>query len=125
MTTITREQARLISKSPVYLCYDSDEAGIKACERAAEIFKDGEWGVHIAIQHSYQPYHENHLGQYYLSLYQPWMMGANMIYEEDCLFNMFKEERQAWDDALTKGKRDMTRYFFKFVNFIKIIYIQN
>ena len=82
---------------------------------AAEVFKDGEWGVHIAIQHPCQPYYENHLGQYYLSLYQPWMMGANMIYEEDCLFNMFKEERQAWDDALTKGKRDMTRDFFKFV----------
>ncbi|MBE6358646.1 MAG: hypothetical protein E7057_05295 [Lentisphaerae bacterium] len=82
---------------------------------AAEVFRDGEWGVHIAIQHPYQPYHENHLGQYYLSIFQPWMMGANMIYEEDCLFNLFKEERQAWDDALTKGKRDMTREFFKFV----------
>jgi hypothetical protein len=46
---------------------------------------------------------------------QPWMMGASMIYEEDCLFNLFKEERQAWGDALTKGKRDMTRSFFKFV----------
>ena len=82
---------------------------------AAEVFKDGEWGVHIAIQHPCQPYSESHLGQYYLSLFQPWMMGANMIYEEDCLFNMFKEERQAWDDLLTKGKRDMTRQFFKFV----------
>ncbi|MBE6365686.1 MAG: hypothetical protein E7053_08075 [Lentisphaerae bacterium] len=82
---------------------------------AAEIFRDGEWGVHIAIQHPFQPYFENHLGQYFLSLFQPWMMGANMIYEEDCLFNLFKEERQAWDDALTKGKRDMTREFFKFV----------
>ncbi len=82
---------------------------------AAEVFRNGEWGVHIAIQHPFQPYFENHLGQYYLSLYQPWMMGASMIYEEDCLFNLFKEERQAWDDALTKGKRDMTRNFFKFV----------
>ncbi|MBO5668261.1 MAG: hypothetical protein J6S43_03965 [Lentisphaeria bacterium] len=81
---------------------------------AAEVFRDGEWGVHIAIQHPYQPYFETHLGQYYLSLFQPWMMGANMIYEEDCLFNLFKEERQAWDDFLTKGKRDMTREFFKF-----------
>lgn len=81
---------------------------------AAEIFRDGEWGVHIAIQHPFQPYYETHLGQYYLSLFQPWMMGANMIYEEDCLFNLFKEERQAWDDHLTKGKRDMTREFFRF-----------
>ena len=39
-TALTREQARMICKSPVYLCYDSDEAGIKACERAAEIFKE-------------------------------------------------------------------------------------
>ncbi len=37
-TALTEAQARLISKSPVYLCYDSDEAGQKACERAAEIF---------------------------------------------------------------------------------------
>jgi len=39
-TALTREQARLLCKSPVYLCYDSDEAGIKACERAAEIFSE-------------------------------------------------------------------------------------
>ena len=82
---------------------------------AAEALGSGEWGVHIAIQHPMQPYHENHLGQYYLSLLQPWMMGANMIYEEDSLFVLFKEERQSWDDALTKGKRDMTREFFKFM----------
>ena len=82
---------------------------------AAEALGKGEWGVHIAIQHAYQPYHWNHLGQYFLSLFQPWIMGANTIYEEDSLFELFKEERQTWDDALTKGKRDMTRQFFKFV----------
>lgn len=82
---------------------------------AAEVFRNGEWGVHIAIQHSVQPYFDNHLGMYFLSLFQPWMMGANMIYEEDSLFNLFKEERQSWDDRHTKGKRDMTREFYKFV----------
>ncbi len=82
---------------------------------AAEALGDGSWGVHIAIQHHYQPYQHTHLGQYFLSLMQPWIMGAEVIYEEDCLFNMFKEERMAWDDSLTKGKRDMTRAFFKFV----------
>ena len=81
---------------------------------AAEALGDGRWGVHIAIQHHYQPYQHTHLGQYFLSLLQPWVMGAETIYEEDCLFNMFKEERMAWDDLLTKGKRDMTRQFFKF-----------
>lgn len=82
---------------------------------AAEIYNNGDWGVHIAIQHAFQPYHENHLGIYYLSLMQPYLMGANMIYEEDSLFLLFKEERQTWDDALTKGKRDMTRDFYRFV----------
>lgn len=81
---------------------------------AAEALSDGRWGVHIAIQHPQQPYHETHLGQYFLSLMQAWAMGAETIYEEDSLFNLFKEERQTWDDLLTKGKRDMTRNFYKF-----------
>lgn len=81
---------------------------------AAEALGKGSWGVHIAIQHGYQPYHETHLGQYFLSLMQPWMMGADTIYEEDSLFSVWKEERQAWSDKLAKGKRDMTRNFFKF-----------
>lgn len=38
-TALTEHQARLISKSPVYLCYDSDEAGIKACVRAESMFR--------------------------------------------------------------------------------------
>ena len=83
---------------------------------AAEALGKGRWGTHIAVQHNFQPYHETHLGQYFLSLFQPWMMGANTMYEEDSLFELFKEERQAWDDLLTKGKRDMTRKFFKFVS---------
>ncbi len=81
---------------------------------AAESLGSGEWGVHIAIQHATQPHTPEHLGIYYLSLFQPWMMGASMLYEEDSLFEMFKEERFCWDDALTKGKRDMTRDFFRF-----------
>ena len=82
---------------------------------AAEALSDGEWGVHIAMQHPYHPFFETHLGEYFLSLFQPWMMGASMIYEEDSLFLLFKEERQTWDDLLTKGKRDLTREFFRFV----------
>lgn len=81
---------------------------------AAEALGKGTWGVHIAIHHGFQPHHEIHLGQYFLSLMQPWMMGANVLYEEDSLFALFKEERQSWDDYLTRGKRDMTRNFFKF-----------
>jgi hypothetical protein len=81
---------------------------------AAESLGDGRWGTHIAIQHHYQPYRESHLGQYFLSLMQPWAMGDEAIYEEDSLFNLWKEERQNFDDYLTKGKRDMTRAFYKF-----------
>ena len=81
---------------------------------AAEALGKGEWGVHIAIQHPVQPYFDTHLRMFYLSLMQPWMMGANFLYEEDSLFQIWKEERFSWDDALTKGKRDMLRSFFKF-----------
>ncbi len=81
---------------------------------AAEALGNGRWGVHIAMQHGYMPYHETHLGVYFLSLLQPFMMGAELIYEEDSLFSVWKEERQAWDDLLAKGKRDLTRAFFKF-----------
>ena len=81
---------------------------------ASEALSDGTWGVHIATQHAMQPYFMNQLGLFFLSLYQPWMMGANMFYEEDSLFLMWKEERQSWDDALTRGKRDMLRKFYKF-----------
>ncbi len=81
---------------------------------SAEALGKGEWSTHVAIQHNHQLYHETHLGMYFLGLMQPWMMGANGIYEEDSLFELFKEERQTWDDALTKGKRDMTRNFYKF-----------
>jgi len=82
---------------------------------AAEALGNGRWGVHIAMQHGHQLYHETHIGLYFLSLMQAWIMGAEFIYEEDSLFEMFKEERQTWDDALTKGKRNMTRKFFRFV----------
>ncbi len=80
---------------------------------AAQALGTGEWGVHIAIQHPKQPYLDSHLDQYRLSLYQAWMMGASFLYEEDSLFLMFKEERMCWDDALTKGKRDITREFWR------------
>ena len=81
---------------------------------AAQALGDGQWGVHIAMQHGKQPYLESHLNTYYLSLMQPWMMGANFLYEEDSLLLLSKDERQSWDDRLTKGKRDMTREFYRF-----------
>ena len=82
---------------------------------ASRIYGKGDWAVHIAVQHSAQPYIEPwHLGHYFLSLYQAWAMGANNIYEEDSLFITFKEEQQSWDDRLTKSKRKMTRDFMKF-----------
>lgn len=46
-TALTREQARLISKGTVYLCYDSDEAGQKALYRAAEIFAEFETRLRV------------------------------------------------------------------------------
>ncbi len=82
---------------------------------AAESLGKGDWGVHIAIQHNLQPFTKDHLGLFFVSLLQPWMMGAKVFDEEDSLFCLFKEERQSWDDYCTKGKREMLRWFYRFV----------
>ena len=87
---------------------------LSSARPVSQALGDGRWAVHIAIQHTFFANKKEQLGQYFLSLMQPWMMGADCIYEEDSLFSMFKEERQAWDDWLTKSKRDMTRNFYKF-----------
>lgn len=81
---------------------------------ASEALGSGRWGVHIAISHAFFPYRETHLGQYFLSIMQPYLMGAEIIYEEDSLFTIFGDQRETWDDLLTKGKREMTRKFYKF-----------
>ncbi|WP_099203258.1 DNA primase [Miniphocaeibacter massiliensis] len=41
-TALTKEQAKLISRysKNIYICYDGDDAGIKAAERAMEIFAE-------------------------------------------------------------------------------------
>ena len=48
-TALTVEQAKLAKRyaDNVYICYDSDSAGIKATKRAIEIFKEAEIGVSI------------------------------------------------------------------------------
>lgn len=48
-TALTVEQAKLAKRyaDNIYVCYDSDSAGIKATKRAIEIFKEAEIGVNI------------------------------------------------------------------------------
>lgn len=48
-TAFTLEQAKLAKRyaDNIYLCYDSDSAGIKATKRAIEIFRQAEIGVNI------------------------------------------------------------------------------
>ncbi len=81
---------------------------------AAEALSNGRWLGHIAIQHAYMPYKITHLGQFFLCLMQPWIMGASGVYDEDSVFATWSEERQVWDDVLPQGKRDMLRTFYKF-----------
>ena len=81
---------------------------------ASDAFGKHGWGVHIAVQHPVQPSDMSQCRRYFASLYQAWMMGANMLYEEDSIFIYFKEERQTWCDALTSTKRQMTRDFLRF-----------
>ena len=48
-TAFTVEQAKLAKRyaDNIYICYDSDTAGIKATKRAIEIFKEADIGVNI------------------------------------------------------------------------------
>ncbi|WP_311481621.1 DNA primase [uncultured Anaerococcus sp.] len=48
-TALTVEQAKLCKRyaDNIYICYDSDAAGIKATKRAIEIFREAEIGVNI------------------------------------------------------------------------------
>lgn len=48
-TAFTIEQAKLAKRyaDSIYICYDSDSAGIKATKRAIEIFREAEIGVNI------------------------------------------------------------------------------
>ncbi len=48
-TALTIDQAKLAKRyaDNIYICYDSDAAGIKATKRAIEIFKEAEIGVNI------------------------------------------------------------------------------
>lgn len=48
-TAFTVDQAKLAKRyaDNIYICYDSDAAGIKATKRAIEIFKEAEIGVNI------------------------------------------------------------------------------
>lgn len=48
-TAFTVDQAKLAKRyaDNIYICYDSDSAGIKATKRAIEIFKEAEIGVNI------------------------------------------------------------------------------
>ena len=48
-TAFTVEQAKLAKRyaDNIYICYDSDTAGIKATKRAIEIFREAEIGVNI------------------------------------------------------------------------------
>lgn len=52
-TALTQEQARLLSRccQKVTICYDSDEAGIKATERAIDVFSGLPVKLHILTLH--------------------------------------------------------------------------
>ena len=83
---------------------------------SAESLGNGKWGVDITTQQAYLSNRENHLSKYFLSLMQPWIMGADAVYDQDSLWAMYTDERLAWDDSLTRGKRQMMRSFYKLTN---------
>lgn len=85
----------------------------RGCARA---FHKNIWGAHIASQHNAQPELEDSLRRYWLGMYLPWVYGANFAFEEDSLFEENRFYRMIGGDVLPKGKRDITRGFYRFTS---------
>ncbi len=73
------------------------------------------WGAHVASQHNIQNELETALGRYWISMFLPYVFGANFAYEEDSLFQNNKYYRMANDDYMTLGKQIVTKDYYKHI----------
>ena len=73
------------------------------------------WGAHVASQHNIQAELESAISRYWLAMYLPWVFGANLVFEEDSLFQNNKYYRMVNDDYMTEAKQKVTAEFFKHI----------
>lgn len=81
---------------------------------AARAFDKDLWGAHIASQHNAQPELEYGIRRYYLSVYQPYMMGAGFVFEEDSQFQHTTTDKMVRGDYLPREKNRIMKRFLKY-----------
>lgn len=81
---------------------------------AARAFDKTLWGAHIASQHNAQPELEYGIRRYYLGVYQPYMMGAGFLFEEDSQFQYFCTDKMVRGDYLPREKNRIMKEFLKY-----------
>ncbi len=81
---------------------------------AARAFDKDLWGAHIASQHNAQPELEYGIRRYYLGIYQPYMMGAGFVFEEDSQFQHTVTDKMVRGDYLPREKNAVMKRFYKY-----------
>ncbi len=81
---------------------------------AARAFDKALWGAHIASQHNAQPELDYGIRRYYLGVYQPYMMGAGFVFEEDSQFQHFTTDKMVRGDYLPREKNRIMKGFLKY-----------
>jgi hypothetical protein len=82
---------------------------------SARAYGKNVWGAHVASQHNFQAELETAINRYWLAMYLPWVFGANLVFEEDSLFQNNKYYRMVNDDFMTEEKQKVTIEFFKHI----------
>lgn len=82
---------------------------------SARAYGKNVWGAHVASQHNFQAELETAINRYWLAMYLPWVFGANLVFEEDSLFQNNKYYRMVNDDFMTQEKQKVTIEFYKHI----------
>lgn len=82
---------------------------------SARAYGKNVWGAHVASQHNFQAELETAINRYWLAMYLPWVFGANLVFEEDSLFQNNKYYRMVNDDFMTEAKQKVTIEFYKHI----------
>lgn len=81
---------------------------------AARAFDKDLWGAHIASQHNAKPELEYGIRRFYLGVYQPYMMGAGFVFEEDSQFQHNTTDKMVRGDYLPREKNRIMKRFLKY-----------
>ncbi len=81
---------------------------------AARAFDKDMWGAHVASQHNAKPELEYGIRRFYLGVYQPYMMGATFVFEEDSQFQHNTTDKMVRGDYLPREKNRIMQRFLKY-----------